>query len=306
MKDTNFKVDFMIIGAMKSGTTTIANILAKHPSVGFCHRKEPDFFSKDLNWRLHLKDYEKLYESHKGSQKVLGEASTTYTCIPEFNPKICQDLYEFNPNLKFIYIMREPVNRVISHYMHDYVRQRLDIPIEQAIQSFTPLLNRGRYYSQIYPFIERFGRSNVLLITFENFLQDKVGVLKEIANFLEIDFDSFKDYDDIHSNQTLGKMKGNVKVENILSSRFFQTIKKIVPGYIWEKSENALHILTKRVLHERTEISLQTKHLILQLLRADLLKLEELLNRPLIEWNLPYSIFNRQAETITDIYAQNQ
>ncbi len=55
-------VDFMIIGAMKSGTTTLSQILSQHPDVCFCQKKEPHFFSKNSSWENNLSDYRALYD----------------------------------------------------------------------------------------------------------------------------------------------------------------------------------------------------------------------------------------------------
>jgi hypothetical protein len=93
-------VDFMIIGAQKSGTTTFSKILSSHPNVCFSREKEPHFFSKSPNWQKFIEVYKALYQPK--DKQICGEASTTYTCYPEFNKNIWHSLYEFNPNLKFI------------------------------------------------------------------------------------------------------------------------------------------------------------------------------------------------------------
>ncbi|MDZ7821446.1 MAG: sulfotransferase [Candidatus Marinimicrobia bacterium] len=114
------KVDFIILGAAKCGTTTLYRILKDHPDINFCREKEPDFFSKTEDWKTHLADYHKLFREEEG--KIYGEASHSYTAYPRFNLNIWEDIHAYNPGMKFIYIVRDPVDRFISSYMQDYQR----------------------------------------------------------------------------------------------------------------------------------------------------------------------------------------
>ena len=68
----NFKVNFMLIGAMKCGTSTLAHILKSHPEIGFCKTKEPQFFSRTKNWKLNINEYHELFNFEEG--KKFGEA----------------------------------------------------------------------------------------------------------------------------------------------------------------------------------------------------------------------------------------
>lgn len=164
------KVDFIIIGAGKCATTTLSTILANHPEVCFSRVKEPCFFCKSRDWRKGLSEYEKLFD---GDAKVCGDASTTYTCLPTFNLEIWNNIYEYNNNMKFIYMIRNPIDRIISHYMHTFQRGYTNLSIEEAIKKIPIFIDITRYYTQISPFIEKFGRQNVLIILFEDFMQDR-------------------------------------------------------------------------------------------------------------------------------------
>ena len=112
VSSASFKVDFLVLGAARSATTSISTILARHPDICFSQPKEPQFFSQE-DWRNHLDSYKSLF---KKEARLYGEGSTNYTKFPLFNPKIHNDIYEYNPNMKLIYIMRHPIDRIISHY----------------------------------------------------------------------------------------------------------------------------------------------------------------------------------------------
>ena len=103
------RVDFMMIGAQKAGTTSLAAQLAAHPQICFCREKEPGYFHKTDDWTAGLDQYHSLYSPTPG--QLCGEASTYYTFFPEF----CEThkrLYDYNPALKLIYVVRQPVHVV--------------------------------------------------------------------------------------------------------------------------------------------------------------------------------------------------
>ena len=181
----NFKVDFMLIGAMKCGTSTLAQILKSHPDIGFCKIKEPHFFSKTENWRDNIDKYHDLFNFKEG--KIFGEASTTYTQYPTFNLEIWNDIFNYNPQMKFIYLVRNPVDRAISHYMHIYERGYTNNSIEETLRNLH-ILKPGLYFTQIKPFIDEFGNERVLIIDFDDLINDREALLKKISNFLEIEF----------------------------------------------------------------------------------------------------------------------
>ena len=109
--------NLFIIGAMKSGTTSLHEYLNEHPDIFMSNVKEPGYFAECMNY--YPKDlawYESLFKEAKG-EMIIGESSTNYTKLP-----ICTDvvnkIWEFNPDARFIYVMRDPIKRVISHYWH--------------------------------------------------------------------------------------------------------------------------------------------------------------------------------------------
>jgi hypothetical protein len=126
------KVTFIIIGAQKCGTTTLFNLLNKHSSLIGSSDKEPHFFSTSKNWRQQLSDYHSLFEEQNNA--LYFEDSTTYTFYPLRNLRIWDDIYDNNPAMKFIYLVRKPTSRIISSYMHTYERGYTDLPPGQSHQ----------------------------------------------------------------------------------------------------------------------------------------------------------------------------
>ena len=275
-------VDFMIIGAMKSGTSTLAEILSMHPEVCFCQEKEPHFFSKTSDWKANLEDYKNLYNPQE--EQICGEASTTYTCYPEFNKNIWDDLYKFNPKLKLIYIMRDPVERIVSHYMHNYLRSYTSESLEKAVLSQSTYINRTRYFVHIRPYLDIFGKEQVLLLTFEELMANKKMTLNKIADFLNIDRAKFYDFENVHANKSVGETKPDVRIDNFRKSNIVNPLKPFVPKYLRTIASDFLYKMTEKKFNIRPNISEELKSVIWDLLILDVLEIEKLMGRKIIEW----------------------
>ncbi len=134
------KTNFLIIGAAKSATTSLCSGLSLHPDICFSDPKEPQFFS-DPNWRQNLEGYHSLF---KDDAKLYGEGSTNYTKQPLFNKNIHSDIYEYNPEMKLIYIMRHPIDRIISHYIHAYNRGYETTDLNSTLNTNKHFLNLSK------------------------------------------------------------------------------------------------------------------------------------------------------------------
>lgn len=182
------KVDFTIIGAQKSGTSSLAYQLARHPSVCFSRRKEPQFFSTNEHWERSLPDYHHLFGPAPGQRR--GEASTTYTFLPEY-PETAARIHEYNPGMRLIYVMRNPVDRIRSHYRHRLLRNAFDGAPEVEVLENPIYVNRSRYAMQVAPYLERFPCEQLLLLIFEEYIAAPRATLETVARFLGIPRDGF-------------------------------------------------------------------------------------------------------------------
>lgn len=272
------KVDFMIIGAQKCGTTTLFDILSTHPSTTPCQTKEPHFFSNSKNWRSELSAYEKLYGPPK-EKTLFFEGSTTYTFLPLKKLCIWNDIYEYNPKMKFLYLVRNPIERIISGYMHSYERGYTDRTIEDELIARRHLIDITRYYTQINPFIEKFGRDRLLILDFDDLIQNREAVLENISNFLNISLLGFSGFEAAHSNISIGGSKkhhafSSPTLKQRLISSFF-------PKY-WERiMENEK---SRRSFQERPTLSTVFKEVIIHMLDSEIDKTQELLGKNLSHW----------------------
>lgn len=273
-------VDFAIIGAQKCGTTSLAAQLAAHPSICFCEKKEPEYFFRVENWEAGIEGYHRLYEPGEG--QICGEASTMYTGLPE-SQGTSSRLFEYNPNLKLIYIMRQPVERVISNYSHDLVRGFVRSQPETAIFEDPGYISRSRYAVQIRPYLELFPRENILLMMFEEYIANQSRALEQIAVLLGISADAFAATASADRHKSVGqRYPKNPAIRAVVKSSAFKAVRPIVAASI----RKPIRRLLTNELDEKPHFSPALRQAIWRFVEDDVRGVEELLGRRLDVWRL--------------------
>ncbi|MAE59842.1 MAG: sulfotransferase [Planctomycetaceae bacterium] len=177
--------NFILIGAMKCATTTLHEHLARQPGIFMAEPKETSFFSDDPIYAQGVDWYRALF-TDRAANTLCGESSTHYTKLPTY-PHTAQRMRELLDDVKLIYMMRHPVDRLISHYVHDWSLRVIDDPIDQAIDHHSVLIDYGRYAMQLQPFIEAYGRERILPVFFERFVSNTEAELARVCQFIGYD-----------------------------------------------------------------------------------------------------------------------
>jgi hypothetical protein len=174
-------VDFMLIGAAKSGTTALQAYLCNHPRVLMTNPKEPEFFSRQEVFEKGEAWYRDLYRKADATM-CRGEASTTYTRWPHTLDSAAL-IKEWTSTRKFIYIVRSPVDRAFSHYAH-HMRKGVTMTFEQAIESDTIYFDCGDYMRQLDRYRQHFSDESFLVLLAEDLARNPVEVLGKVQEFL--------------------------------------------------------------------------------------------------------------------------
>jgi hypothetical protein len=198
------KPNLFIVGAARSGTTSLWQYLKTHPAVYMPEDellKEPTFFSRDGGPKLELNDYLSIFKQAATNRRWIGEASVAYLTDPETASR----LYEFNPAAKIIIMLRNPANRAFSLYNwmaqegYEYAssfQEALKLEETRVNQRkpdwYKPnyywgylYFRSGLYHDQVKRYLELF-KENVLLIKFEDFARDPRRSYREVCSFLQI------------------------------------------------------------------------------------------------------------------------
>ena len=180
------KPDFIIIGAMKSATSSLAEQLSKQPGVFMTDLKEPNFFSNDEIYSRGESWYSSQFDQAKTSD-IKGEASTHYTKLPKY-PNTVERLKSYCPDAKFVYIMRHPIDRLVSHFAHNWTTGQFKrgMPIEVAIKNYPPLIEYGLYKKQLDPWLQKFGNERILPVFFDRLLSEPQQEFERISKFIGI------------------------------------------------------------------------------------------------------------------------
>ena len=174
--------DYIVIGAMKCGTSTLATQLGAQDGIFMTTPKEPNYFSDDAVFARGSEWYSALFDE-AGKDDVRGEASTHYTKLPTY-PDTVARLKEAAPHVRLVYMIRNPIERVVSHYIHAWSEGETSDPIETAFATMPELVDYGRYGWQIAPFVEAFGADAILLTSLERQRQAADAELARIAAHL--------------------------------------------------------------------------------------------------------------------------
>jgi hypothetical protein len=208
--------DFLIIGAQRCGTTSLYGSLGKHPAIGVCIAREKEVHYFDVNhdrgpaWyrsRFPTRFAIALARRRSGAEPVVGEATPDYM----FNPLVPERVQAFNPQMKLIVLVRDPVKRAVSHYYHEVAGGRETLPLREALEqeperlareleskpideAFTSIghqchsyVARGFYREQIERWLERFPRDQLLILPSEELFDDASTAVEEVHRFLGVE-----------------------------------------------------------------------------------------------------------------------
>lgn len=202
--------DFIIIGAAKCATTTLYAQLAAQPGIFMTEPKEPCFFSDDDCYAQGINSYWELY---KGAQpgELRGEASTRYSYLPSHPQTVARMVQHLPPEqgLKLIYVMRHPLERLVSDYIHEWTERTITVGLDEAIAQGTPLIDYGRYHYQLQPYFEAYGQANVLPVFFDRLITDSQAELERVCKFIGYD----------HLNQTAPQWVEALSKQNVSKER---------------------------------------------------------------------------------------
>ncbi len=266
----NKQVDFVIVGAQKSGTTSLAGQLEQLEEVCFCQEKEPHFFSKNKRWRTELDKYLALYDNKPG--QLLGEASTTYTFCDEY-PDAISALYEHNPSMKLIYIVRDPVARIESHFNHRLRNNKVSKNVIANIGNHPCFIERSEYYRQLQHLRKTFLEQQIKVIVFEDYIKNPCEVLSEILTFLDLPNEQVDKIDFSPKNVS----DASLKLNNSAMKLLIKLISKFPFSY-----------KLARWLPIKVNFSVAEKRVLWRTLESDVQQLEDSLGQSLNQWRSKY------------------
>jgi hypothetical protein len=297
--------NFLLIGAAKAGTSSMYSYLALHPEIYMSKNKEPQFFAYE-GWQpdycgpgdadaaanrlsvTNLKDYQDLFRE-VNQEKAIGEASTHYLYTPEASKRI----KHYIPDAKLIAILRNPVDRAYSAYLH--LRRDGREPLSNFIQALNQEEERKRkhwspiwrykefgFYSvQLQRYFDLFDSKQIKIYLYEDWKSQPINVIQDIFRFLEVD-DSFVPDMSVRYNTTSRIPKNNFlhkmitkqnTIRDIVRTIVPPTIRKPIAEKVYQKNIERVNALTPEVRKQ-----------LIPTFREDILRLQDLIQRDLSAW----------------------
>lgn len=276
----------LIIGAAKCGTTSLFNYLAEHPQISACSQKEPRFFSR--NFSKGFEYYQSLWDWNPTIHKIALEATPNYTRVT--SPKVSNAAENIakmqaatNTKFKFIYLMRDPIERIESHYTHAQItgtEPRIK-PISEEINS--EIIDISRYAMQIEEYYKRFSRDSILLLKFDELKFDPANLLRKVCQFLDIDANfNFKGGHTIYNSQD--------QIKEIIFPGWpllkKSKLKKSITALLPHETKKSFRMLLATKKGEYVKLSSKQRNYVLNELRDDLKKLNLEYGVDVSHWNI--------------------
>jgi hypothetical protein len=193
----------VIIGAMKSGTTSLHSYLNSHPSISMSRWKELEFFVRESNWKKGLKWYTSQLP---GDTRWTGEASTSYTKYPQYQG-VAERMASVAPKAKLIYIVRHPIKRIVSSYIHGVAKGWEQQSIDEALGNPEKNIHvmPSCYHLQLTQYLPHYDQSQIFVSSLERMGADRVNMVREVFRFLGVDEDQWDPTFEARENTSDGR-----------------------------------------------------------------------------------------------------
>lgn len=294
---------FLVVGALKSATTSLYYYLYQHPDVflsskvkesrflvGLTPEKNPEMI-QDLNYIASFDAYKQLFESAT-SEQVIGEVDPWYLYLYEQTiPRIKAHL---DPDVCIIMCLRNPVDRCYSHY-YQVIKQgwkvrafeeTLDVLLgsEQTTWYERAFLEAGLYYKQVKAYLDVFTSEQVLIYLLDELRYDSIPVIRDICQFIGVD-DTF--VPNMSERVNIGGIPKNralynfIKKPGIVAFIIKSLIKPFMPALLRKRVQN---FLIQQNLRSYPAMKERERRRLMDYYREDVLSLQSLIDKDLSSW----------------------
>lgn len=245
------KIDFIIAGAQKCGTTALHECLIAHPEIFMPKNKEVHYFDNEHLYKNDpgYKRYHSFFDEHE-DQKVLGEATPIYI----YWHGALERIHQYNKEMKVIIILRNPIERAYSHWNMERSRGNEHLPFIEAIQQeisrcadilpaqhrVYSYVDRGHYIDQLRKLWNIFPKKQTLIINSTSLRHDQRDTLLEVYEFLGIESTAYaeqKNPPPLISHKGVYTYAMSENEREYLKNIYFWEIKELEIALGWDCSE---------------------------------------------------------------------
>jgi hypothetical protein len=285
--------NLFIIGASKCATTSLWQILGRHPEIYFSDVKEPSYFVQP-NVEEKSEAYLSLFQQAE-NQKYVGEASPIYSETTLF-PEAAKRISEFNPEAKLIYSVRHPIERLFSVWVQNlstghWYREMYDlrfgrkdiglmsINIEDAILHYPSFIEASRYWTHLKHYLSFFPAENIKLLFFEDFVNEPNRTINKLTRFLSLDDLTPDEADQAEANTGEGKRRYPFWFRSF-SPKSIDAFERVVPASVRGR-------IFKKIIKQEDAFSADLKKRVWNILKPEIDALLQFANKESKYWKAP-------------------
>lgn len=211
--------NFLLVGAMKCGTTSLHAALDRLPDVGFTRDKEPGFLADaDLDRAALVAAYADAYPRLPTWR---GDASTDYAKVPQV-PDVPARAVDLLGEVPILYLVRDPIDRIRSHWRHLVVTGRTSDPLERAVVDNPRLVDTTRYATQVDAWREFLPRERILVLHLHELTTDAGGTLERVVRHIGLDGVPEVPAELPRENVQANQLRGGTVTDRIARSAFYR------------------------------------------------------------------------------------
>jgi hypothetical protein len=278
--------NLIIIGAQKCGTSALHQYLGLHPDIFMSEEKELNFFLEDKNWPRGREWYESNFTV---PAKIHGEASPDYTKYPKVQG-VAARMHSLVPDAKLIYMVRHPIDRIVSQYIHDRgsgvetrslsdaLRGNGTVPMDS-----TRFIHRSSYFMQLQQFLPYYPKDRVLVLTQEDLLRNREETLRAAFRFLGVNETFQSEAFSTLVHESAGKTARNRFGRALSMGRERGLLRRMPPG-LRSRAEKLVKSLTLSKV-EKPQLDPGLRRELLRILEPDMNQFRAFTGRQFESWS---------------------
>jgi hypothetical protein len=276
--------NLLIIGAAKCGTTSLHEYLAAHPQISMSSPKELRFFNEH-DWRGRLDWYRGHFDA---DAPVRGESSPRYTQHP-YRPHVPERIASVAPDARLIYVVGDPIERIVSHWVHRYAIGERNAPLDgyirDAHQPANVVVCPSRYHTQVQLYLRHFPGEQLLVLDQHDIRADRTRTLREAFRFLGVD-ESFESPAFATEHNSRSQHRALTRVGFPLWNRVLGPAVRRLPEPRRTRARERLLRMLSRPVTERPRLTPAQHERLRRELQDEVDQLRELTGKRFASWSL--------------------
>ena len=273
--------NLIIIGAQKCGTSGLHYYLGLHPQISMSTPKELNFFIRERNWDRGVEWYARQFDA---GADVRGEASPNYTAYPH-HAGVPERMRSLVPEARLIYLVRDPVERVAAHWVHNYAKRREKGDMAATVMHpNTTYVLRSQYFMQLTQFLNHFAAEQIMIVDQADLRRRRLETLSEIFSFVGVD-PGFEHPGFTRERHRTGRKHRSTKLGRRLERFGLRVFGGKLPRGFWF-AQRLMFLRRPIEVPDATEVRAALSPEVITVLREDADRLREFTGRSLEHWSV--------------------